>query len=126
MHLDAQRCHALWHAPEHQSLWHPECDGRVERPSAAWPGTGTPVQLHGRRSVTIHFVHDVGNKAQAQPKLHAFVTVLQAGAAAGAGPGPTTDAAPERQLDAVTLPGGSRMPLIGFGTYKVDSTEAIR
>ena len=31
-----------------------------------------------------------------------------------------------KEPDYVTLPGGSRMPLIGLGTYKQDSPEAVR
>ena len=34
--------------------------------------------------------------------------------------------AAEGQPDAVPLPGGARMPLIGFGTYKVESVDAVR
>jgi hypothetical protein len=44
---------------------------------------------------------------------------------ASAEPGPTGGAATEGQCDAVPLPGGSRLPLIGFGTYKVESVDAI-
>lgn len=31
-----------------------------------------------------------------------------------------------KEPDYVTLPGGSRMPLIGLGTYKLDSADAVR
>ena len=30
------------------------------------------------------------------------------------------------QSDSVLLPGGARMPLIGFGTYKVDKADSVR
>ncbi len=50
------------------------------------------------------------------------------GGAAGAGGGAATEAEPaaERQPDAVPLPGSGRLPLVGYGTYKVDSVEPIR
>jgi len=46
-----------------------------------------------------------------------------AGAAGGAA---AEQAEPVQEPDAVRLPGGGRMPLIGFGTYKVESEDAIR
>ena len=30
------------------------------------------------------------------------------------------------QSDSLLLPGGARMPLIGFGTYKVDKADSVR
>lgn len=49
------------------------------------------------------------------------------GAAAGGGDAAAAaEAAPVREPDAVPLPGGGRLPLIGFGTYKVESEDAIR
>ena len=51
--------------------------------------------------------------------------VQQAGAAPS-GPGPMADGPAARQSDTVPLPGGTHMPLIGFGTYKVDSVDAVK
>ena len=44
-------------------------------------------------------------------------------ARASSGANTTTSA---RQPDSTLLPGGASLPLLGFGTYKVDSADVIR
>ena len=58
------------------------------------------------------------------PKSQSLVS--QQGATPGVACAAAVAPAQERQPDAVPLPGGKRLPLLGFGTYKVDGVDSIR
>lgn len=81
-------------------------------------------QQRPQGSQTAHAMNTSGSATPAQDR-----TGVWNGPAPTGGTGRTQNSAglaPAPQSDSLLLPSGARMPLVGFGTYKVDKPESVR